>query len=292
MTLLRVKVSRHSAFYSPVIGAMAAGFLREEGIEAEYSVLQPGERSHELIRAGAVDIMQSAVSSNWKPMEAGIADLPVHFAQINRRDGFFLVARKPEPGFQWVGLQGKTLLADHGLQPLVMLQFAARWNGLDWGEIRAADAGTPEEMAAAFRAGQGDYVHLQGPAAQQLEHEGGGHVVVSVGAAMPPVAFSSLCASRAFLETETARAFVRAYRRSRAWARETSAREVARVEQAFFPGIHEAALTAAIERYQQLGCWDQDIAIPRDLYDQALAVFRDHLTRAHAYEDVVTPPPE
>jgi hypothetical protein len=34
--------------------------------------------------------MQSAVSSNWKPREQGIEPLPVHFAPINQRDGFFI----------------------------------------------------------------------------------------------------------------------------------------------------------------------------------------------------------
>src|SRR5207244_9328495 len=122
------------------------------------------ERSHILIRDGSVDVMQSAVSSNWKPMERGEAPLPVHFAQINQRDGFFLVGRREEPDFEWKHLEGKTLLADHGLQPIVMLRYAAHHKGVDWGKIRVIDAGTPEEMEAAFRAGEGDYVHLQAPA--------------------------------------------------------------------------------------------------------------------------------
>src|SRR5579872_3632394 len=48
--------------------------------------------------------MQSAVSSNWKPMEQGESALPVHFAQINQRDGFFLVAREPDAA-DWAGVE-------------------------------------------------------------------------------------------------------------------------------------------------------------------------------------------
>jgi hypothetical protein len=33
MTVLRVMASRHSAFYSPLLGAIAGGFLQEEGFE-------------------------------------------------------------------------------------------------------------------------------------------------------------------------------------------------------------------------------------------------------------------
>jgi NitT/TauT family transport system substrate-binding protein len=133
--------------------------------------------------------MQSAVSSNWKPREQGIEPLPVHFAQINQRDGFFIVGRQPDPEFQWKALEGRTLLADHGVQPLAMLKYAVKQNGVEWGKIKVIDAGTPDKMQAAFTGGSADYVHVQGPFAV-------GEVVASVGASMSPVAFSSLCCAR------------------------------------------------------------------------------------------------
>jgi NitT/TauT family transport system substrate-binding protein len=292
MASVRIMVSRHSAFYSPLIGAIAGGFLAEEGLEATYGVLAPGQRSHELIRKGAVDIMQSAVSSNWKPMENGLTDLPAHFAQINRRDGFFIVARHADPAFDWSTLGGGVVLADHGRQPLLMFQYAAKYNGVDWQELNVIDRGTPEQMDAAFRSGEGDYVHLQGPAAQQLEHDGAGYVVASVGEAMPPVAFSSLCASRGFLKTDIARAFLRAYRKSREWAQKSRAAEIVRAESSFFPPIHPNALAAAVRTYQRLGCWKGDLVIPRNLYTQSLRVFAGEIARPQAYEDVVVAPPE
>src|SRR5260370_17280772 len=94
---LRIMASRHSIFYSPLLSAIAGGFLERQGLEAEYSVLGKGQRSSALIREGAVDVMQSAVSSNWKPMERGETELPVHFATINEPDGFFLVSPQPHP---------------------------------------------------------------------------------------------------------------------------------------------------------------------------------------------------
>ena len=291
MNHLRILVSRHSAFYSPLIGTIAGGFLRKEGLEATYGVLQPGQTSHAMISSGQADIIQSAVSSNWKPMERGVAGLPLHFAQINCRDGFFLVGRAG--GFTWSVLLSGEVLADHALQPLAMLKYAARSNGVAWNDVRAADCGSPEEMGAAFRAGRGDYVHLQGPAAQQLEHDGVGKVLVSVGASMPAVAFSSLTASREFLETDVARAFVRAYTASRRWAREAPPADVAAAEAEFFPGVPPSALAATVERYQQLGCWEGGVEIQPELYEQSLNVFLDcgAISRRWAYEDVVVPPP-
>ena len=290
---LRIMASRHAAFYSPLIAAITGGFLREQGIEASYSVLAPGQRSHELIRDGKVDVMQSAVSSNWKPMDQRESPLAVHFAQINMRDGFFLAHRAPHPSFQWRDLEGRTLLADHGAQPLAMLRYAAKCKGVDWGRVLVFNAGSPEQMIAAFRGGAGDYVHLQGPGPQQLECDRAGSVAAAVGEAMPPVAFSTVCASREFLETAACRAFVRAFVKAKQWAREAPAEEVAAAETPLFPGIENAALVSAIRDYQKLGCWDGGIEIPRDLYEQALNVFESagQIASRHAYEDVCVPPP-
>ena len=290
---LRILVSRHSAFYSPLISTIAARFLREEGLEASYAVLPKGRRARDLIRAGEVDIVQSAVSSNWGPMEQGETDLPVHFAQINQRDGFFLVGRRPDPGFTWKDLEGKTLLADHGGQPLAMLRYAAHRQGVDWSKTQVIDAGSPEEMDAAFRGGRGDWVHQQGPAAQQLEKDGVGAIVSAVGEALPAVAFSSLLASREFLKTEPARAFLRAYRKAREWVNRTPADTIAHIEAEFFPKTDTAVLASAIARYQALGCWQGDVAIARGLYEASLEVFlhAGGITRRHAYEEVVVAPP-
>ena len=290
---IRIRVSRHSAFYSPLIAAVAAGFLVDEGLDPEYAVLPRDRTARDMIREGAAHVVQAAVSSSWGPLDKGERDLPVHFAQINQRDGFFLAGRALDPAFEWAKLEGKTLLADHGGQPLVMLKYAADCQGVDWGKIDVIDAGNATEIDAAFRDGRGDYVHQQGPSPQQLERERIGYVVAAVGEAMPAVAFSSLMASRAFLQTEMARAFIRAYRRSRAWVSNAPAEEIAGREAALFPNIDREALASSIARYQKLGCWEGELGITRELYEQALDVFVHSaaISARHPYAEVVVPPP-
>jgi ABC-type nitrate/sulfonate/bicarbonate transport system substrate-binding protein len=280
---LRITASRHSAFYSPLLSCVE--FLRRQGHEVVYGVLGPGQKSYLLLGNDEVDVMQSAVSSNWNLMDRGIEPLPVHFAQINRRDGFFLVGREADAAFDFRKLEGATLLADHGLQPLVMLKYAVRHNGADWNRIRVVDAGTPEEMAALWVAGTGDYVHLQGPVLA-------GEIVATVGAAVPPVAFSSLCCARRFQETPAYRMFLTAYGQAREWVRTASPEAVAASEAAFFPQVPGAALADAIRRYQGLACWDDGIEIPRDLYEQALSVFESEgeLGTRYNYDEVVKGP--
>jgi NitT/TauT family transport system substrate-binding protein len=198
------------------------------------------------------------------------------------------VAREPDAAFEWSKLAGQAVLADHAVQPLVMLKYAARSNGVEWASVEAIDAGAPEEMAHAFRQGRGAYVHLQSPAAHELECAGAGYVVSSVGASMPPVAFSSLCCSRHFATTETLRRFLEAYAEAREWVCTAPAGEVARAEAGFFEGHSMDALAAGIQRYQAVGCWEGGVEIPRDLYEQALNVFQSEgaIARRHPYEEV------
>jgi NitT/TauT family transport system substrate-binding protein len=285
---LNVFASRHSAFYSPLIASITAGFLAEEGIEATYRVLAPGERSQDLIREGKADIIQSAVSSNWKPMEAGNSPLPVHFAQINQRDGFFLAARDEDPRFEWKKLEGRILSVDHGGQPLAMLKYAVQHNGADWSRIKVIDRGAPERMMEAFRAGEGGYVHLQGPGPEILADEGCSKSAISVGASMPAVAFSSLCCSRDFVGTGGYQAFRRGYAKAREWVRAANPAEVAAKEIVLFPNLKAEVLADSVARYQALGNWDGAIAIDRKLYEQALNVFESsqQVKERHPYDAV------
>ena len=192
----------------------------------------------------APQVVQSAPSQGFGPLEQGKKPPAVHFAQINEKDGFFLTGRSPDKAFSWDKLKGKKVIVDHGGQPLAMFKYACFKSGLDFKAIQAIDAGSTEKMIAAFRKGDGDYIHLQGPAPQQLVHDGAGHIVAALGDAIGPCAFSSLAATREWLATEEAKAFMRAYRKARAWLIATPAAEVAKVEAPYFRDIDPAVLTA------------------------------------------------
>jgi NitT/TauT family transport system substrate-binding protein len=263
--------------------------LKEEGLHANYFQKPPQRSLYEMFRQGEVDIMQAAVSTSWDPLSKGIRDIPVHFAQINQRDGFFITGRDAHRPFDWKQLEGAQLVADHAQQPFAMLKYALHLEGVDPKQIRMIDAGGPDAMEKAFREGRGDFVHLQGPAPQQLEKDGIGKIVAAVGDVIPPVAFSSLMAMRQFLATDKAQAFMRAYMRALRFVIQTSAREVAEVEASFFPGTSIEALTAAISQYQQLGTWRSDPRITREQYEMAMDVFifSGSFKERYAYEDVV-----
>src|SRR5437016_5428195 len=286
---LRIMVYRHSVFYSPLIAAIAGGFLQDEGLGATYFQKPPHRNQYEMFRGGEVDIMQAAVSTSWDPLSKGIRDIPLHFAQINQRDGFFLTGHAGGATFEWKDLEGARLLADHAQQPFAMLKYGLHLKGIQLDRIELINAGAPDAMEKAFREGRGDFVHLQGPAPQQLEIDRAGKIVAAMGEIIPPVAFSSLMATREFLSTAKAEAFMRAYRRSLRFVIESPAREVAKIEVAFFPDVSAGAIESAVARYQQLGTWRLDPAITREQYETAMDVFiyAGVFKERFAYEDVV-----
>src|SRR5215471_2867170 len=288
---LRIMVYRHSVFYSPLIATIAGGFLEDEGLDAAYFQKPPQRNQYDMFREGEIDIMQAAVSTCWDPLSKGIRKIPVHFAQINQRDGFFLTARgAPAPeGFDWKELEGASLIADHAQQPFAMLKYGLHRKGVDLSRVRLINAGDPESMEKTFREGQGDFIHLQGPAPQQLEKDGVGKVVAALGDAVPLVAFSSLMATREFLQTTEAAAFKRAYLRSLRFVIQSPAREIADLEAPFFAGVPVETLASAISRYQQLGTWRSDPNITREQYEVAMDIFifAGTFKERYAYEEVV-----
>ena len=292
MSKINIMALRHSAFYSPLLLTMAGGFLKQEGLEPSYEIATPARGVEAGIGDGSVHVAQSAVATGFAFLERGETPPVVHFAQINERDGFFLAGREAQADFKWSDLRGKQVLVDHFFQPLAMFKYALHRAGVDIDDIDIIDAGDVAAIDAAFRAGRGDYVHQQGPAPQQLEHEGLGHVVAAIGDAVGPVAFSSLCASREWLESDMAAAFIRAYRKARQFTIESDAKELAELEAGFFPGIDRQVLASTIGVYQQLGCWVPDPGISHDAYERLLDVFEySHgITRRWPYDSLVVKP--
>jgi len=294
MTTLRIMVSRHSAFYSPLLAAIAAGFLKDEGFEPSYAVAPPGRTVAQFIASGDIDIAQSAVSASWTALELGRQPPMIHFAQINQRDGFLIAGRSADIAFQWDKLLSGGFMFVHGGQPQAMLAYAMHLRGVDLAKAKGLDRGSTDQMLSAFRAGEADWFHEQAPYPQQLEQEGVARVVASVGEAIGPVAFSSVAASPEWLRRPEAKRFMRAYRKARAWANSAKPPEIAAAEQSMFPGIHRTALTRAIEYYQRLGTWDGAVSIPLQPYETALDVFSHSrlITRRYSYDQVAVAPPD
>lgn len=290
MSAINIMALRHSAFYAPLLMTIAGEFLQRQGLQPHYRVATPDDPVDQALASGSAHLSQSAVATSFATLESGKHCDIVHFAQINERDGFFIAAREPMPNFQWSDLIGQPVLVDHFFQPLAMLRYGLHRQGISLDQLQVIDAGDVAAIDQAFRNGQAAFVHQQGPAPQQIEADGVGHLVAAVGDAIGPVAFSSLCATRDWLSTDMAQAFMAAYREGRQAVIERPAGEIASQLQGFFPNIDSDVLAATLQRYQQLGCWSPGTGISPQSYETLLDVFQHSgaITRRHPYSACIT----
>jgi hypothetical protein len=59
---INIEFTLFSAFYSPLISVMSGGFLKDEGLEADWTVSPPGVSAVKALEEGRADIIQSAPS--------------------------------------------------------------------------------------------------------------------------------------------------------------------------------------------------------------------------------------
>ena len=295
MTQLNLMALRHSAFYSPYLMTMAGGHLKEAGFDVSYTVQTPDNLVKDNLLNGSCHISQSAVAAGFASLESQQVDNIRHFAQINSMDGFFIAARQKKANkkdkFDWKQLAGKTLLADHFFQPMAMLKYALFKKGVKEQSINIIDAGDVTHIDSSFREGLGDFVHQQGPAPQQLEFDGIASVVASVGEAVGKIAFSSLCSTQEWLESDTAKEFLKIYKHSLKQCQKNEADEIASSLQnyGFLKDINKTVLSKTISTYQSLGCWDHDGCITHGEYEKLLDVFEysQLITQRHPYEKLI-----
>jgi len=290
---LNIEFTLFSAFYSPLISTISGGFLEREGLEPEWSISPPGISAIAAIENGSAHVVQSALSQGFSSLAKGMTPIAVHFAQINEMDGFFLTAREADANFKWDKLQGADVVLFGGGQPLAMFKYACHKAGIDFNKINVINPGGAADMDAAFRQGQGHYIQQQGPFPQQLEADGVGHIVAQVGNQIGPCGFSSVAARGEWLETDMAKAFMRAYGKTRVYMNETPAAVIAKAEKPYFPDIDESVLADCIGTYQQLGCWTPHVEITQSAFEAILDIFEYNglLKERYRYEQICVRPP-
>ncbi|MEM8948471.1 MAG: ABC transporter substrate-binding protein [Pseudomonadota bacterium] len=293
METIHIQFTLFSAFYSPLIATMAGGFLKDEGLDASWSVAPPGTSAIAALEAGEADVIQTAPSQAFSSLAKGETPTAVHFAQINEMDGFFVTGRDPDPDFSWKKLEGAAVILFGSGQPRAMFDYACHKAGIDAGKIEAIVVGGAADMDRAFRDGKGTYIQQQGPFPQQLVADGVGHIVAQAGPLIGPCAFSSIAAKREWLTSDQAAAFMRAYRKTRVYMNEADAEEIAASQASYFPRIGQHVLADCIATYQKLGCWTPHAEITRSAFEVTLDVFEyaGKLKERYAYEQVCAPPP-
>ncbi len=291
---LRLMDTYRNLFYTPIYAAVAGGFFYAEGLDVMFGTVPAGRPPLDMLRQDEVDIIQTGISRSLMALDEGDEDAPLHIAEINRRDGFFLVSRTPTDDWQWSDLEGSTLIPiGFTPVPLTSLTAAFRKHGVDIDSITMLKGLSADDALAAFRRGDADYIHMPNPQAQALIEDGAGHLAASLGAEHGYLCYSSFAATPALIneQPEIVHRFVRGFYKAQQWLATADAVTVAERVRPFFDGVSDSVLHASIARYKSLGIWPETPDIGIDGYDAMRQVLIDGgLVKAHhPYERLVRP---
>ena len=134
---------------------MSGGFLKAEGLGADWPISPPGVSAIKALEDGSAHVIQSALSQGFGPVSKGETPPALHFAQVNEMDGFFITTREPNPAFTRDKLEGADAVLFGGGQRLAMFKYACHKAGIDYTKINAINPGGPGEIDMAFCDGRG-----------------------------------------------------------------------------------------------------------------------------------------
>lgn len=257
----------HSVFYAPQYVALEKGFFAEEGLEIELINGGGADKVMTSVLTGEAEIGFCGPEACIYVLNQGKEDQPVIFAQMTKRDGSFLVGRENQ-AFSWDQLKGKTIIGGRkGGVPEMTLEYVMRQNGVIPGEDAAVDTTVQfNMMAGAFTGGNGDYVTLFEPTATEVEANGQGYILTSIGAESGEIPYTAYFTSRSFAEThsDVVQRFTNAIAKALKWVKEHDAAETAEAISPQFPDTSVETLTKVVERYRAIDAWNDTPVMRKD----------------------------
>ena len=268
---LRLIETFRSVFYTPIYVSVAGGFLEKEGLDVDFKTCPP-EFAHPMsaLNQGAADIAQSGIMRSIIASDWGAETVPVHFAKINARDGFFVLSRTKHEPFQWESLKGARLIpVGFSPMPWASLQFALRRHGVEPEELDLVTGLSLDEAIAAFRENQAEFIHVPQPAAEQLLDDGTGHVAAALGPENGHLAYSSFAATNRFLESqpETVHRFTAGFANALDWLAANDAQEVGEAVAGFFPQVSLELVVKSVARLKAQDNWPTDPVLAQPEYE-------------------------
>ena len=292
--LLHLVETFRNLFYTPIYVAVGGGFFYAEGLDVQFKTVPAGDSAIEMLRSGAADIAQTGVSRTLMDLDAGHDDAPLHIAEINQRDGFFLLGRSSVVDWGWSSLENSKIIPV-GFTPVpwMTLKAAMLQNGVDLESVTLIEGLSADAAIDCFLGDGADYIHLPHPQAQMLIEDGSGHLAAAVGPELGYLCYSSFAAAPSYLDSQpdVVQRFVNGFGSALRWLSHADTETVARRVAPFFPDLPERSLRAAIGQYRGNATWPEDPVIGEEGFTRMRDLLIDGglVAARHAYDLVVRP---
>lgn len=293
--LTKVKMAEvaHTVFYAPQYVALTQGFFKEEGLDVEV-ILTPGaDKVAAAVLSGDADIGFSGSEATIYVYNGEEKDYLKTFAQLTQKDGTFLVSREKIDNFTLEDLKGKTVIGGRkGGMPEMTFEYALSQNGIDPKNDLTIDTSIAfAAMSGAFIGGTGDFVTLFEPNALQVEQQGFGYVVASIGELGGVVPYTSYSAKISYIEAhpDVIDKFTRAIQRGLDYVHNHSDEEVATAIMSEFPDTSKNDLIEVVKRYRNAETWPTTTNFTEEAFNhlQDIMIQAGELTEKVPFTDLM-----
>lgn len=293
LTKIKVAEVAHSIFYAPQYVAISEGFFEEEGISIDLTLTPGADKVTAAVLSGDVDIGFSGSEATIYVFNGGEKDYLKTFAQLTQKDGSFLVSREKINNFKLDDLKGKTIIGGRaGGMPEMTFEWALKSAGIDPKKDVKIDTSIAfAAMGGSFISGNGDFVTLFEPTALEIEQQGYGYVVASIGELGGVVPYTSYSAKISYINNnkEIIRKFTKAIQKGLDFVHEKNSEEIAKSILDFFPDTSLADLTKVIDRYKKQDTWPKTTEFTKESFDhlQEIMISAGELNKMVEYKDLI-----
>ncbi len=270
----------HTIFYAPQYVAIEKGYFKEVGIDIELILTAGADKVTAAVLSGDADIGFCGSEGTIYVYNAKEKDYLKTFAQLTQKDGSFLVSREKIDNFTLNDLKGKSVIGGRaGGMPEMTFEWALKQNGIDPKNDLEIDTSIAfAAMGGAFISGQGDFVTLFEPNALEIEQQGYGYVVASIGELGGVVPYTSYSARGSYIEknSELISNFTKAIQKGLDFVHNSSDKEVAEAILSQFPDTSLNDLEKVVARYRKIDAWPKTTNFSEESFDHLQDIMIDN----------------
>ena len=280
--LKKIKVAEvaHSIFYIPQYVAHSLGYFEEEGLDVEIILASGADKVTAAVLSGDVEIGFCGSEATIYVYNNGEKDYLVNFAGLTKRDGSFIVAREKYDNFKITDVIGKSIIGGRAAgMPEMTLEYILKQNGIDpRNDVNIDTSIAFAAMSGAFIGGQGDFVTLFEPTASQVEKQGYGYIVESVGNLGGIVPYTSFSARKSYIKNnkDVIKNFDKAIMKGLNFVHNHSNKEVAKVILNQFPDTSLSDLEKAVKKYREIEAWPKNTTFTEESFNHLQDIMIDY----------------
>lgn len=294
--LTKVKVAEvaHSIFYIPQYVADAKGYFKEEGLDVEILLTAGADKVTAAVLSGDVNIGFCGSEATIYIYNQGEKDYLVNFAGLTKRDGSFIVSRKKIENFTLNDMKGKYVIGGRkGGMPEMTFEYTLKENEINPKTDLTIDTSIAfASMSGAFIRGTGDFVTLFEPQALQIEAQGQGYVVASLGELGGVVPYTAYNAKKSYIENnpKVIEGFTKAIQKGLDFTYANSDEEIAKTIAPYFQDTSISDLTKIVKRYRDNDSWFKTTYIEEEAFNHIQDIMESagELNKRAPYSDLVT----